>query len=131
MAQNRSTLPAHPCPDRRMGRPHKSERRERRSPLTVLLRVCGFSAGGRIFSEIARTLDISRSGCCVRLKTPPLGEHALAIEVIPHREASPAGGVQMLYQVVWQARHGQGWEVGLMALGTTDLLQVAFASCPP
>ena len=131
MAQDRSTLAAHPCPEWQMGCPRKSERRERRSPLTVVLRVCGFSAGGRIFSEITRTLDISRSGCCVRLKTQPLAEHALALEVIPHKEVSLAGGVQLLYQVVWQARHGQGWEVGLQALGTTDLLHIAFASCQP
>lgn len=131
MVQYRMKLTARPCPDWEMGRPHKSERRERRSPLVLLLRVCGFSSGGRIFSEVARTCDISRTGCCVRLKTQPLSDNALAVEVIPHAGAASPGGAQILYQVVWQARHGQGWEVGLMALGTSDLLQVAFASLTP
>jgi hypothetical protein len=113
------------------GYPNRSERRERRSPLSVLLRICGFSAAGRIFSELASTHNISPSGCCVRLRTQPLHSTALALQVIPREGPVPDGGPQMLYQVAWLRRQGQAWEVGLFALGKTDLLQVAFAPQSP
>jgi len=113
------------------GQPHRSERRERRSPLSILLKICGFSAGGRIFSEVASTRNISRSGCCLRLRTRPLGDTALALQVIPREGPVPDGGSQMLYQVAWSRQQGQSWEVGLFALGNTDLLQVAFAPHSP
>jgi len=113
------------------GEPHRSERRERRSPLSVLLKICGFSASGRIFSELASTRNISRSGCCLRLRTQPLGNTALALQVIPREGPLPQGGPQLLYQVAWLRQHGQAWEVGLLALGNTDLLLVAFAPHSP
>ena len=106
---------------------HRSERRERRCPLSVLLKVCGFDAGGRIFSELTSTLNISRSGCCVRLAREPLRNTALALRVIPHEGPAPQGGTQMLYEVAWLRPREQGWDVGLFALGRTDLLQGAFA----
>jgi hypothetical protein len=113
------------------GQPLRSERRERRSPLSVLLKICGFSSSGRIFSEVTSTRNISRSGCCIRLRTRPLGDTALALQVIPREGPVPDGGPQMLYQVAWLRRQGQGWDVGLLALGNTDLLQVAFATHSP
>lgn len=116
-----------PKPHPALGEPHRSERRERRSPLSILLKVCGFAAGGRIFSELAGTRNISRSGCCVRLRTQPLENAALALQVIPREGPLPLGGPQMLYQVAWLRRQGQSWDVGLLALGNTDLLKVAFA----
>ena len=111
--------------------PQRSERRERRSPLSILLRICGFSASGRIFSELASTRDISPSGCCVRLRTQPLEHAVLALQVIPSEGPLPGGGTQMLYQVAWLQQHGQAWDVGLLALGPTDLLRVAFAPPTP
>jgi len=119
-------LPVHPP-----GHPHRSERRERRSPLSVLLKICGFSTSGRIFSELASTRNISRSGCCIRLRTQPLGNAALAVQVVPREGPLPDGGPQLLYQVAWLRQQGQGWDVGLFALGKTDLLQVAFAPHSP
>jgi hypothetical protein len=99
--------------------------------LSILLRICGFSAGGRIFSELTSTRNISPSGCCVRLRTQPLGQTALAVQVIPREGPLPEGGTQMLYQIAWLQRQGQSWEVGLHALGNSDLLRVAFASHTP
>ena len=120
-----------PRPGQALGHPHRSERRERRCPLSVLLKVCGFDAGGRIFSELTSTLNISRSGCRIRLVREPLKNTALALRVIPHEGPVPQGGPQMLYQVGWLRPQEQGWEVGLFALGRTDLLQVAFATYSP
>ena len=113
------------------GIPQRSERRERRSPLTVMLRICGFSASGRIFSEVASTRNISRSGCCVRLRTQPLQNSPLAIQVVPREGPSPEPATQMLYEVAWLQQQGQSWEVGLSALSKTDLLRVAFDSRTP
>jgi hypothetical protein len=126
MARQRPKQPKDALPNP-PGHPNRSERRERRSPLSVLLKICGFSAAGRIFSEVASTRNISPSGCCVRLRTQPLQDTALALQVIPREGPLPVGGPQMLYQVAWVRPEGQAWELGLLALGKTDLLQVAFA----
>jgi hypothetical protein len=131
MIQEKRKLPADPSPSHPLGNPHRSGRRERRSPLSVLLRICGFSANGRIFSEVVGTRNISPSGCCLRLRTRPLGHAVLALQVIPREGLSPNGGAQMLYQVAWLQPHGHFWDVGLAALGRTDLLRVAFASPTP
>jgi hypothetical protein len=93
--------------------------------------VCGFSASGRIFSELASTRNISPSGCRIRLRTQPLGHAALAVQVVPRETPLPQPGVQMLYQVAWLQPQGECWDVGLLALGDTDLLRVAFASHRP
>jgi hypothetical protein len=131
MVQKKLKLSADPSPDRQLGNPQRSERRERRSPLSVLLRICGFSASGRIFSELASTRNISPSGCCIRLRTQPLSHAALAVQVIPREGPLPEGGTQMLYEVAWLQQQGQSWDVGLFALGHTDLLRVAFAAHTP
>ena len=131
MVQRKLKPPAGLAPGRMMGYPHRSERRERRSPLSVLLRICGFSASGRLFSELTSTTNISRSGCCVRLRTQPLERAALAVQVIPREGPLPKGGRQLLYQIAWLEENGESWDVGLFALGNTDLLQVAFAPPAP
>ena len=131
MVRQRSKQLSDSLPVHSPGQPHRSECRERRSPLSVLLKICGFSASGRIFSELASTRNISRSGCCLRLRTQPLGNTALALQVIPREGPLPQGGPQLLYQVAWLRQHGQAWEVGLLALGNTDLLLVAFATHSP
>jgi PilZ domain len=131
MVQKKLRPSAQAAPGRLIGDPQRSQRRERRCPLSVLLGVCGFSASGRIFSEMAGTHNISPSGCRVRLRTQPLENTALALQVIPREGPLPEGGAQLLYQVVWLRQQGQAWDVGLLALGDTDLLRVAFASHKP
>ena len=131
MVQKKLNLSDDLVATRPLGEPRRSERRERRSPLCVMLRVSGFSTSGRIFSELTSTYNISPSGCCVRLRTQPLERTALALQVVPREGPLPEGGVQLLYQVIWLQPQEQAWEVGLCALGHTDLLQVAFASHTP
>ena len=97
----------------------------------MLLQICGFSANGRIFSELTSTRNISRSGCCVRLRNQPLWHAALAVRVVPREGPLPQGVPQMLYEVAWLEPQGQLWDVGLLALTDSDLLQVAFASNTP
>jgi hypothetical protein len=131
MGQKSAQPSAISSPDRRLGDPQRSERRERRSPLSVLLRVCGFAATGRIFSELASTLNISPSGCCVRLRTQPLVRASLAVRVIPREGPGAEKGPPVLYEVAWLEQNGHFWDVGLRALSRRDLLQVAFASSAP
>jgi hypothetical protein len=131
MAQNNPKRSADSGLGPRVGDPQRSERRDRRTPLSVALRISGFSAGGRIFSEVAATRNISPSGCCVRLCTCPLEHCALAVQVVPREGAAPEGGVQLLYQVVWLQYREGAWDVGLSALSEADLLRVAFASRTP
>jgi hypothetical protein len=116
---------------RALGQPRRSERRERRSPISVLLKVCGFDSSGRIFSELAGTRNISRSGCCIHLRREPLKNTSLALQVIPHEKPVPQSGPQLLYHVAWVRPTEDGWDVGLFALGRMDLLQVAFAPYTP
>ena len=113
------------------GEPRRSERRERRSPLCLLLLVWGFSAGGRIFSEHAATLNISRSGCCVRLQTRPLEDTVLALQIVPHGVPLPVPQTPVLYHIAWLQQQENSWEVGLHALGDSDLLRLAFALYTP
>jgi hypothetical protein len=110
-----------------LGQPHRSERRERRSPLSILLRVCGFSEAGRIFSEVTCTVNISRSGCCVQLHTKPLVQGTLALQIIPRENPLQIINRQLLYEAVWSRRQGDSWNVGLAALGQEDLLNAAFS----
>jgi hypothetical protein len=127
MVQTKTKLRATPTPFPVPGQPRRSERRERRSPIPIVVKVCGFSASGRIFSEVATTKNVSRSGCCIRLRAEPQSDGVLALQVVPREEPVPQGP-QMLYQVAWIIRRQQGCDVGLSVLGDADLLQVAFAS---
>jgi hypothetical protein len=131
MVQKREKPAADPSQAPHPGNPHRSERRERRSPLAVVLRVCGFSAKGRIFSELSDTRNISPSGCCIRLRTRPLGHAALAVQVIPSEGPWIEGGAQLLYEIAWMEKREHGWDVGLFSLTGGDLLRVAFASATP
>lgn len=131
MVHNRQSLSDSTVPVRQLGDPQRSERRDRRSPLCVLVRVCGFSAAGRIFSELTSTYNISPLGCCIRLATRPLERSSLALQVVPHEGPLSHRGAQLLYQVVWLKPQDQAWDIGLCALGRSDLLQVAFAFRTP
>jgi hypothetical protein len=120
-----------PGPSKTPAQPRKTERRERRSPISILVQVCGFDSKGRIFSELSSTRNISRSGCCIHLQSEPLRDSALALQVVPRDSPVPPGGRQLLYQVAWLRPLDQGWEVGVFALSGADLLQVAFALFSP
>jgi hypothetical protein len=120
-----------PEPEPEANQPQRSERRERRSPLRILLRVCGFASSGRVFSEVACTTNVSPSGCCLNLRTRPLDDTSVAVQIVPHGSVLAETSVQLLYQIVWMRETNQAWEVGLSALSRADLLQVAFASRRP
>ena len=110
-----------------LGEPQKCRRRESRSPLSVGLRVCGFSAAGRIFSEVTCAQNISRSGCSLRLRTEPLDQSTLSLQIVPCENPLRITKRLFLYETIWQRQRGDFWDVGLSALDQEDLLRAVFA----
>jgi hypothetical protein len=100
--------------------PLRSERRERRFPLSIPLLIFGFDAGCRLFRDAVSTLNISRSGCCLRMRKRPMVDSVLAVRVVP-REGPVPDHPRFLYQVAWFRQEGESWMVGAFALGDADL----------
>jgi hypothetical protein len=127
--RSRSNLSEMQFPIQAAPGPQRSERREQRFLMNLPVVVCGFGANGRIFSELATTRDMSRSGCSLHLRTRPESGSSLAIRLMPQGSASPAEIFQVLVEVTWMVQEGaEGWTVGASVLDNTDLRALAFPS---
>jgi hypothetical protein len=113
------------------GEPFRSTRREPRSSAELTFAVCGLTCPGRFFAELCSTVNISRSGCCLRLRTRPQSDSALALRAFPGGTSLPEGTSQLLFQVSWMRPEEGGWLVGACALGQADLWRLAFPSYTP
>jgi len=111
--------------------PFHSARRETRSLAKLTFAVCGLAASGRFFVELCSTVNISRSGCCLRLRTRPLTGSALALRAVPGGTSLPEGTSQLLFQLAWLQPDADGWLIGAFALGEADLCRLAFPSYTP
>lgn len=111
--------------------PFRSTRREPRSSAELTFAVCGLSASGRFFVELCSTVNISRSGCCLRLRTRPQTHSALALRSVPGGTSLPEGTPQLLFQLVWLRPDNDGWLIGAFAIGEADLRRLAFPSYTP
>ena len=111
--------------------PFASSRHEPRSSAALTFAVCGLSASGRFFVELCSTVNISRSGCCLRLRTRPQTDSALVLRAVPGGTALPAGTSQLLFQLAWLRPDDDGWLIGAFALGDADLSRLAFPSYTP
>ena len=109
----------------------RSTRREPRSSAELSFAVCGLDASGRFFVELCSTVNISRSGCCLRLRTRPLAGSALALRAVPGGTSLPEGTSQLLFQLAWLQPDADGWLMGAFALGEADLCRLAFPSYTP
>lgn len=109
----------------------RSTRREPRSAAALTFAVCGLAASGRFFVELCSTVNISRSGCCLRLRTRPLAGSALALRAVPGGTSLPEGTSQLLFQLAWLRPDADGWLIGTFALGEADLCRLAFPSYTP
>ena len=109
----------------------RSTRREPRSSAHLAFAVCGLAASGRFFVELCSTINISRSGCCLRLRTRPQRDSALALRAVPGGTPLPEGISQLLFQLAWLRPDGGDWIIGAFALGDTDLPRLAFPHDTP
>jgi PilZ domain len=109
----------------------RSTRREPRSSAELSFAVCGLTASGRFFVELCSTVNISRSGCCLRLRTRPLTGSALALRAVPGGTSLPEGTSQLLFQLAWLRPDADGWLIGAFALGEADLCRLAFPCYTP
>lgn len=108
-----------------------SVRQEPRSAAVLTFAVCGLATTGRFFVEISRTVNISRSGCCLLLRTRPQTDSALVLRAVPGGTSLPEGTSQLLFQVAWVRPADDGWLIGAFALGKVDLCRLAFPPNTP
>ena len=104
-------------------------RSERRSDVQLAVTVYGFATTGKLFIEHCSTRNVSHSGCCIHLRTLPQADTALALRLL-RWGLSAKGAAQLLYQVVWVQKDGDGWLVGASSLGPADLYSLAFPVTP-
>jgi hypothetical protein len=104
-------------------------RSERRSDARLAVTVYGFATTGKLFIEHCSTRNVSHSGCCIHLRTLPQADTALALRLL-RWGLSAKGAAQLLYQVVWVQKDGDGWLVGASSLGPADLYSLAFPVTP-
>lgn len=121
-------------PGRAQGSEQSSEQRseqrsEKRSEARLAVTVYGFATTGKLFVEHCSTLNVSHSGCCIRLQTRPQADAALALRLL-RWGLSAKGTPQLLYQVAWIRKDGEGWLVGASSLGPADLYSLAFPGTP-
>jgi hypothetical protein len=108
-----------------------STRREPRSAAELTFAVCGLSSTGRFFVELCCTVNISRSGCCLRLKTRPQADSALVLRAVPGGASLPDGTSQLLFQLAWMRPVEGGCQIGAFTLSKVDLLHLASSSGMP
>ena len=111
--------------------PFSSTRREPRSEAALTFAACGLAASGRFFVELCSTVNVSRSGCCLRLRTRPQADSGLVLRAVPGGTSLPEGTSQLLFQLAWVRPAEDGWLIGAFALGEADLSRLAFPSCTP
>lgn len=105
------------------------ERAEKRSEVRLAVTVYGFATTGKLFVEHCATRNVSHSGCCIHLQTRPQADAALALRLL-RWGLSAKGASQLLYQIVWVQKDGDGWLVGASSLGPADLYSLAFPGTP-
>jgi hypothetical protein len=113
------------------GAPLHATRREPRSPAALTFAVCGLSLDGRFFVELCSTVNVSRSGCCLRLRTRPQKDSALVLRAVPGGTSLPEGTSQLLFQLAWLQASDDGWLIGAYALSEIDLCGLVFPSHTP
>jgi hypothetical protein len=133
-AQPQRTDPQQADPQQTDRREQKSEegskkRSEKRSEVRLAVTVYGFATTGKLFVEHCATRNVSHSGCCIHLQTRPQADAALALRLLRWGLSAKAAS-QLLYQIVWVQKDGDGWLVGASSLGPADLYSLAFPGTP-
>ena len=113
------------------GEPFRSIRHEPRSAAALTFAACGLASTGRFFVELCHTVNISRSGCSLLLRTRPQTDSALVLRAVPGGTSLPEGTSQLLFQLAWMRPADNGWLIGAFALGKIDLCRLAFPPYTP
>lgn len=108
--------------------PFRAQRREPRSQTELTFVICGLASTGRFFVEHSSTVNVSGSGCCLRLRTRPLAGSALALRIVPGGPFLPDGASQLLFQLAWLRPEGDNWLIGAFVLGKVGISRLAFPS---
>jgi hypothetical protein len=111
--------------------PFRSTRHEPRSAAALTFAACGLASTGRFFVELCHTVNISRSGCSLLLRTRPQTDSALVLRTVPGGTSLPEGTSQLLFQLAWVRPADDGWLIGAFALGKVDLCRLAFPPYTP
>jgi hypothetical protein len=111
--------------------PFRSTRHEPRSTAALSFAVCGLASTGRFFVELRSTVNISRSGCSLLLRTRPQTDSALVLRAVSGGTSLPEGTSQLLFQLAWVRSANDGWLIGAFALGKVDLCRLAFPPYTP
>jgi len=109
---------------------YHGHRQEPRIALTLRVEVMGFDVDGKFFTELTRTIDISRSGCGFALKRRVSRGGILAIKILD-KDGKPVGYRPFLYQVSRCTPDVLGWTVGAAKLQAESLWSVAFPEAEP
>ena len=129
-AQPQRTDPHQADPQQAEPSKKRSETRsETRSEVRLAVTVYGFATTGKLFVEHCATRNVSHSGCCIRLQTRPQADAALALRLLRWGLSAKAAS-QLLYQIVWVQKDGDGWLIGASSLGPADLYSLAFPGTP-
>ena len=129
-AQPQRTDPHQADPQQAEPSKKRSETRsETRSEVRLSVTVYGFATTGKLFVEHCATRNVSHSGCCIRLQTRPQADAALALRLLRWGLSAKAAS-QLLYQIVWVQKDGDGWLIGASSLGPADLYSLAFPGTP-
>jgi hypothetical protein len=104
-------------------------RSETRSEVRLAVTVYGFATTGKLFVEHCATRNVSHSGCCIHLQTRPQADAALALRLLRWGLSAKAAS-QLLYQIVWVQKDGDGWLIGASSLGPADLYSLALPGTP-
>jgi hypothetical protein len=113
------------------GEPLRATRREPRTPAALTFAVCGLTLGGRFFVELCSTVNISPSGCCLKLRTRPQTDSAFVLRAVPGGTSLPEGTSQLLFQLAWLRASDDEWLIGAYALSEIDLRSLVFPSHTP
>lgn len=105
---------------------YHDRRLEPRIALSMPIEVTGFDVEGRFFTEITRTIDVSKSGCGFSLKRRVRRGGILAIKFLREDGKQSAGHKPLLYQVARCTTEMLGGRVGAAKLQGESLWSVAF-----
>lgn len=91
-----------------------------RQKISMRIEVCAFDRGGRFFTELTETSDVSTSGCKCHLRTEISGDAILAIRILNDSGGRAEFRNPVLFRAVRMERASGGWMVGASKLQQND-----------